>query len=687
MPKEKRSSVSKVLLIADVVCLVAFAVIVAIISYKRIDRALIDYFDEDLVTFKDVVYSEFEDAKENAQDEAKLMAYDIENMLNLTALDSLSSEIDVDQACSNVIATGHKAVAIYGMDGNSISSERLGRFDSSSVSKVLAGQSVVEIKKDSDGDVDIIIGTPLKSNGVVAAAFFDQKELLNQKFADKMTSISGCVFTIFDGTKRAFTTIPGMQGTVIANSAPIDAAMQGETSISKGKIGGENYLTCYFPLENEKGEFLTTLFLGKNIAVINHTIFLIFRGILLAAVFATIIICVVLIFVTSTKVVRPLNFACSAIKNLASGDADLTVRLPVKGNDEFAEMSEGTNKFIEMIHDIVKQLKNAQDSLDSIGQNLGATSQESASATAEIMANISGVRKQSENQTLAVNNTTEILTKLTENVRAMSALIESQSASIAESSAAIEEMLGNISSVTNSVHKTSDSFRELDATVGEGKTKLTNVNTKINEIAEESKSLIQANQIIAQIASETNLLAMNASIEAAHAGEAGKGFSVVANEIRKLAETSSQQSKNINSELKQISASIKEVVALSKDSQAAFGDIVTCLDSTDVIIREIDNAMNEQENASKQIFNTLSNMRNQTSDVNEKFKVVDGGISDVSKEMESVLQVSSIVLGSMDEMSAGAQQISTASQSVSDLAQQTKDNIKVMEDKLGLFRV
>ena len=374
------------------------------------------------------------------------------------------------------------------------------------------------------------------------------------------------------------------------------------------------------------------------------------------------------------------------MRRLASGDADLTIRLPVKGNDEFAHISGNVNTFIIMLQTIVEELSKAQESLTEIGQSLGSNAQQSASATAEIMANIQGVRKQSENQSEAVANTTGVLGKSSASMNHLSDLVENQSAGITESSAAIEEMLGNITSVTNSVHRMADSFKELGVTVADGKNKLTTVDGKVNEIAEQSKMLIQANQIISQIASETNLLAMNAAIEAAHAGKAGEGFSVVANEIRKLAETSSTQSKNINAELKQISSSIKDVVSLSKDSQAAFGLIVTHLDSTDTIIHEIDNAMNEQENASRQIFGALSDMRNQAIEVSEKSQEVNNGIVAVTRDMDSVSQISSIILGSMDEMTAGAQEISTASQSVADLAIQTKQNIELMSEKLGKFK-
>ena len=216
--------------------------------------------------------------------------------------------------------------------------------------------------------------------------------------------------------------------------------------------------------------------------------------------------------------------------------------------------------------------------------------------------------------------------------------------------------------------------------------KLENVGNKVNQMAEQSKTLLQANNMIAQVASQTNLLAMNAAIEAAHAGEAGKGFSVVADEIRKLAETSSVQSKNINTELKEISASIQDIVTLTGDARNSYSSIVSQLNSTDTIMEQIANAMAEQSLASTQILEALADMKGQSTSVNEKSKGLQRGIENVQNNMNVVAQVSDVILGSMDEMTAGSQEISTSSQSVSNLAQQTRDNIEIMDSLLKQFK-
>ena len=684
--KSKLSSVSTILITAVSAGFLAFSVVLFVLISRYLSSGLESYFQGDLDEYSEVVVEEVKAQRKGLVNAQAKLADSFESMFENSGSFSVSyMNTEIDLTKRNL---GIQELAVVDVNGRQVSSKNYGDAsnDSDIVQKALKGDAAEKIVKDGQ-NVVVVRAVPFKIGGKIAGVVFGKETLTSQEFAEKMKKYTMCDFTIFDGEKRAYTTLAGMRGSVIADINPIRTAESGKKYEGKAVINGVRYVVCYFPLKAEDGKFLTTLWLGKPLVVIDHVSSAIFKPLIAVMSVLVILFFAVLVSVIIFKIIKPLKRVGAAVNNLASGDADLAQRIEVHGNDEFAEISTGINTFIEMLHKIVSELNLAQKELTAIGIDLGTNSQESASATAEIMANIAGVRKQSESQSEAVSNTTTILGHSAENVNNLENLVEAQAAGITESSAAIEQMLGNISSVTSSVRKMADSFKELGITVSDGKTKLANVDGKVNEIAEQSKMLIQANTIIAQIASETNLLAMNAAIEAAHAGKAGEGFSVVANEIRKLAETSSAQSKNINTELKEISSSIKDVVSLSKDSQVAFGQIVTHLDSTDVIIREIDNAMSEQENASRQIFSALSDMRNQSIEVNEMSHQVKDNIVAVTKDMDTVSQISSIILGSMDEMTAGAQQISTATQGVSDLAASTKENIDVMDSKLKLFRV
>ncbi len=685
MARGKRKSVSRVLSLVIGGCIAVYSLIMFFLIIRNIDVGICDFFKEQISGLSEFAV----DSMKKNQKDVSYIGTLASSLLEKAYAEqkSLDSEF-VDEVC-RVCGKGfsYESIAIYDTKGNQISSPAYGS-DSNNpyIKSALSGTPYSSFYKPGS-EVYVLHVAPVRNGKNIIAAVSVRAKAIDPNGVDYVSKVTGCDFTVFDNDTRLYTSIPGMGGTQIANPKLLKDAEAGNETILNTKIGGIKYLAHYFPLKDSSGKFVTSLYLGRPVSVVDHITKLVLEHAAIGALLLASVFVGVVIWILYRIVIRPLNGVNRALSDLSSGDADLTKRIEVKGNDEFADISISINKFLELLQGIIFDINSAQNKLSFIGEDLGTNSQDSASATAEIMANIAGVRKQSENQASAVANTTEVLERSAASVEALSQLVRVQTEGISDSSVAIEEMLGNISSVTNSVHKMSDSFRELGVTIDEGKSKLSNVDGKVNEIAEQSKMLIQANSIISQIASETNLLAMNAAIEAAHAGKAGEGFSVVANEIRKLAETSSQQSKNINAELKLISSSIKDVVSLSKDSQVAFGQIVERLDSTDTIIREIDNAMGEQENASRQIFSSLGSIKRQANEVSEKSSEVSNGIAAVAEDMESVNQISSSIFGSMDEMTAGAQEISNASQGVSDLAAQTKDNIDVISKKLKLFKI
>ena len=248
-------------------------------------------------------------------------------------------------------------------------------------------------------------------------------------------------------------------------------------------------------------------------------------------------------------------------------------------------------------------------------------------------------------------------------------------------------MIGNIRSVNASVGYMVNSFEGLTRNAEGGITRQNDVDVRIKKIEEQSKTLQTANKTISDIASQTNLLAMNAAIEAAHAGEAGKGFSVVADEIRKLSETSSAQSKTIREELKKIATSINDVVTASKASSESFVSVNQSISETQQLVLQIKSAMEEQQEGSLQISEALKLMNDNTSAVREASHEMSVDNKSILSEIEQLRNTTDVIRQSMDKISDSAGSIRSSGDSLSSIADSVESAVKQIGSQIDLFTV
>ena len=395
----------------------------------------------------------------------------------------------------------------------------------------------------------------------------------------------------------------------------------------------------------------------------------------------------VIVFFVTRQMIKPIKVVVNALKDIAQGEGDLTVRLPVHGNDEVTDLSEYFNETISKIGSSIKQVSLNSIDMENIGNELASNMTETASAVHQISANIDGVKQQALTQAASVTETAATVEEIIRTIKQLNGSIENQAASVAESSSAIEQMVGNIASITQTLDKTNDVVKTLASATADGKETVTGANSVTQRIAEESGGLLEASNVIQHIASQTNLLAMNAAIEAAHAGEAGKGFAVVADEIRKLAEESSTQGKTITSTLKVLSGEIEALSASSKTAEEKFNAIFALSEQVKTMSQNLMDAMREQENGSKEVLSAIRDINTVTNQVNDGSAEMLRGGENVAEEMQKLDELTRVITDSMNEMASGAVQISNAVQEVNAISQKNKQSIENLANEVSKFKV
>ena len=468
------------------------------------------------------------------------------------------------------------------------------------------------------------------------------------------------------------------------NLSDVDAAFAKITQKKEGSVfitlDGKNRKAYIFPLPElgwklvifvEQNEILSLFYALVRIMVLIGLVMFVFYFTL--AIFA------------SRALKRYFTRLETLLGKIAAGD--LTDRIKVKRNDEIGRLMTHLNMATEHSHTMLTTLKEEADKMMAIGSDLSSNMEETAAAVKEISSNAAIVKEKALMQAAGVTETAATSEQIQGKLNLLVEGITTQSENITQSSALITNTAENMLRVNKILSQNDGLIKDVYDQMRNGKDGVSTANDFVKQVAERSEALLEASQIIQNIASQTNLLAMNAAIEAAHAGESGKGFAVVADEIRKLAEESNMQGKQIGAVIKESTEIIAQVSKAGMQAEKTFIDVYELISQISKKEDTIVNLMHEQEENGTRVLSAIETINQITKNVSAaSVEMLEGG-KQIAAEMQKLADITRETTDNMTEIASGAEQITNAIGEVVSITEQNKTSIEHLAQEVNKFKI
>lgn len=336
---------------------------------------------------------------------------------------------------------------------------------------------------------------------------------------------------------------------------------------------------------------------------------------------------------------------------------------------------------------VIETIHHALRNLTEHGTILEGTMQTTSEGAGHIAENINSLKQQLMNQAESVTKTDSTVKTILETLNTLDSYIDIQSNRVIQSSASIEKMIANVRAVTKMLEESNAVIQNAHTLSIQGKTGAKNANEAATEIAKRSGDLLEAGEVIQNVASQTNLLAMNAAIEAAHAGESGKGFAVVADEIRKLAEESSMQGKKIAAVIKESLQIIQKLTDAENTTEKTFEQVYTLVSKISEQEIRILEAMQQQETGSEKIIAAITDINGITHDIKTKSEEMANNGHHTAEEMKTLNTLTAALTEKMSEMTGDVLNINKAIQTVHEVTQKNAQAIQEVVREVDSFQL
>ena len=345
---------------------------------------------------------------------------------------------------------------------------------------------------------------------------------------------------------------------------------------------------------------------------------------------------------------------------------DFSVDIKKFRTDDLGAMQRALIKIRDSLHKALEDLKVHLDTMTLTGKQLNTVIVDSSNALGVISDNMNVMQTEADAQMASVSQTSDAIEEIVKSIDSLDNAVYTQATQIVESSAAIEQMVANITAVRNVVGNVSKTTDTLSRSSAAGHSMLLKLSEEVSQMKDQSATLQTANKTIADIAGQTNILAMNAAIEAAHAGESGKGFAVVASEIRKLAELATKESEGISTEIKKLEKAIERIGTVSQDTVAAMNTIFQEIKTLDSSFSQVNSAIEEQSVGGGQILTALKTIQDMTGQVRD-------GTGAIHQQSDSIYQEIVKLQQTSEDVTKRAGEVKLASENIAAFLEKAKE--------------